>query len=88
MADQHPEDFARITGTDSGLTSLVAVFSYSRFLSEAVLREPSWMDEILNSGDLDRAISAEEYEQRLDGVLSEVEEVPSPVTLAVFRRKQ
>ncbi|MEN6537743.1 MAG: glutamine-synthetase adenylyltransferase [Bryobacteraceae bacterium] len=88
MADQHPDDFARITGTDSGLTSLVAVFSYSRFLSEAVLREPSWMDEILKSGDLDRAIPAEEYERRLDGLLGDAEDVPSPVTLAIFRRKQ
>src|SRR5512146_2017262 len=49
--------FARITASDAGLTSLTAVFSYSRFLSEAILREPSWIEDSIGARDMDRTLS-------------------------------
>ncbi len=88
MAVQHPDDFARITASDAGLTSLTAAFSYSRFLSEAILREPSWIEDTIGAEDMERTLSAEEYETRLEHALGGDSGVPSPLTLAVFRRKQ
>ena len=40
---------------------LITTFSYSHFLSEAILRHPEWLLQLTASGDLHRVLSAEEY---------------------------
>jgi glutamine synthetase adenylyltransferase len=41
------------------------VFSYSRFLSDAVLRRPERILQVANSGSFYRVLTVEEYEERL-----------------------
>jgi glutamate-ammonia-ligase adenylyltransferase len=67
--------------------TLVAVFSYSRFLSEAVLVHPDWLEDLIASGELDRHLSGEDYQERLETAL-EGAGVPLPLELAAFRRRQ
>ena len=79
--------FDGITISAQGLRYLAAVFSYSRFLSEAVLRRPEWIEELLGDETMHRVLTAEEYERRLEDFLGECG-VPAAVSLAVFRRQQ
>ena len=57
---EQPEAFHRLAESNTALQVLVAVFSYSRFLSEAVLVHPEWVDELVGSGDLYRVLTVEE----------------------------
>ena len=57
----------------AGLPFLITVFSYSHFLSEAVLKSPEWLEELIKSDDMDRVLSAEEYRERLEKQLDERE---------------
>ncbi len=95
LQEERPEAFDRLTASVAGLPFLVSVFSYSRFLSESVLRSPEWIERLIRSDDMDRVLTVEEYEQRLEGMLEsenfldpEASGIPSPLTLAVFRRHQ
>jgi len=86
---EQPAAFSRLTGEAAGLQTLVAVFSHSRFLSEAILNHPEWADQLLGAGDLERVRSAEEFEERLEAFLRGQERgLPLPLTLARFRRQQ
>ncbi len=81
--------FQRITETASGLQLLVAVFSHSRFLSEAVLTRPEWIQELAEGTMLERFLLAEDFEAMLEKELAaEGTGLPSPLTLALFRRRQ
>ncbi len=81
--------FERIAETSTGLQLLIAVFSYSRFLSEAVLLHPEWIEELMESGALDPLMSVEELSERLDrAAAADGPGAPSPHTLALFRRRQ
>lgn len=79
-----PEFFERIVASGPALRYLITTFSYSRFLSEAVLRHPDWLIELTAAGDLDRARSAEE----LRTLLASEPDLLSPLCLARFRRRQ
>ena len=79
----------------AGLTFLFTVFSYSRFLSEAVLRNPEWLEELVRSADMDRVLSPEEYQLRLEADLDAeifldpaAAGSPSAQSLSSFRRRQ
>jgi glutamate-ammonia-ligase adenylyltransferase len=86
---EQPAAFSRLTGAPAGLPMLVAVFSHSRFLSEAILNHPEWMDQLLAAGDLERLRSAEEFEERLEAFLAgPAPGLPLALRLAVFRRQQ
>src|SRR5207244_1823710 len=63
------------------------IFSYSKFLSEAVLRYPEWLLQLTTSGDLHRVLSVEEYGQRLAAFVGSAG-VPDVLELARFRRQQ
>ncbi len=81
--------FDRLADSSSGLQLLIAVFSYSAFLSEAVLTHPEWLEDLSGTGELDRLLSADELVSRLErAVDSEGGGVPAPNTLALFRRRQ
>lgn len=83
---ENPNAFLRIAGQISTLRYLVAVFSLSAFLSEAVLKNPHWLEQLAKSGDMHRVLMAEEYEERLAELVGD--QVPSAIELANFRREQ
>ena len=62
------------------LRAAITIFGYSSFLSEAVLRRPERLVEIVQAADLHRVLSAEEYRARLDGTAA--------LGLARFRRRE
>ena len=83
-----PESYERLSATASGLQYLIAVFSYSRFLSEAVLQNPDWLESLVNSPELERVLSADDYKLRLESCLGQEDGIPPARLLAVFRRRQ
>ena len=86
---EQPAAFARLTQSATASQVLVALFSCSRFLSEATLVNPDAIEELVESGALYRPMSVEEYRERLEAGLSrEGEVVPSALALARFRRRQ
>jgi glutamate-ammonia-ligase adenylyltransferase len=84
---QHqPDAFARLMQTPSVLKYWITVASFSRFLSEEILQNPEWLEEI--SG-MSRALTAGEFKKRLGRFLkSESGEKPLSLSLALFRRQQ
>src|SRR5437773_8513236 len=89
IAQEEPEAFTRLSGSDAALQILVAVFSHSRFLSQEILQHPEWVDALVAAPDLYRVLSAEEYCRRLEEFLgADSKETPSAPDLAVFRRRE
>jgi [glutamine synthetase] adenylyltransferase / [glutamine synthetase]-adenylyl-L-tyrosine phosphorylase len=84
--NRQPAEFLRLTASKSGLQSLLTVFSYSRFLSEELFERPAWLDPLLNSNDLYRALITEEFIERFESSIPPG--IPSPLALAAFRRQQ
>src|SRR6185369_98112 len=62
---ESPAAFDRISSSPAGLQYLIATFSYSRFLADEVLRNPEAVLQLAGSGSLYRALSPEEYGDRL-----------------------
>ncbi len=86
---EKPGAFRRLTASPTGLQMLLAVFSYSRFLSEAILVHPEWIEELLAEADLPRMLSADEFKERLATALAAgTRKAGLPMALAVFRRRQ
>ncbi len=84
-----PAAFNRIVSSPAVLRCLITTFSYSRFLSEAVLQHPEWLLQAADPGDLHRMLSAEEFAERLlQFRAAEGPGLPVPVLLARFRRRQ
>jgi len=86
LREQHPAAFDRLTRSALGLRHLVAVFTYSTFLSEEILEHPEWAEQLLDPVDLQRVATAEDLRARLETLLPPG--VPTPVDLAKFRRRQ
>ena len=59
-----PSAFDRISSSTAALRYLITTFSYSRFLSEAVLRRPEWLLQAATIG-LHRPLAAEEFAELL-----------------------
>lgn len=83
-----PAEFQQILYAPFGMQALVAIFSASRFLAAEVEQHPDWLLELLASGSLHRTWIREEFDAALEAWLAGTEEVPPPVQLAAFRRKQ
>src|SRR6185312_15530753 len=75
-----------ITGNTIALRYAMHVFSWSRFLSESIVKHPEWLMEIAEARDLHRGFLAEDYEEALERALGGA--APRPVDLAMFRRRQ
>ena len=89
LRQESPPAFDRIASSPAALRCAVNVFSYSRFLSDAVLKNPERILQVANSGSFYRVLSVEEYEERLfDFLGNERRGMPSAVDLARFRRRQ
>ncbi len=86
LARERPDAFARLARLPGALSVLVAVFSVSQFLSDAVVKHPEWVEELIGSGDLDRLLAFDDYRTRLERELEPG--VPAPEVLARFRRRQ
>src|SRR3989442_345262 len=82
---ESPAAFERIASSPAALRYSIIAFSYSRFLGEAILHYPGWPLQIATSGDLHRVLSAEEIADKLREFLGA--ELPSPLSLARFRRR-
>ena len=81
LRQDSPAVFERIASSPAALRSAVTLFSYSRFLSEAVLKNPERILQVANSGSFYRVLTVEEYRERLV-------DFPPAVDLARFRREQ
>src|SRR5438445_3414190 len=53
---ENPAGFDRIANSPAALGYLITLFSYSRFLSEALVRHPEWLLQLAVSGDLHRVL--------------------------------
>src|ERR1039458_8153261 len=53
------QPFNRIASSPAALRCLITTFSYSRFLSEAVLQHPEWLLQAADPGDLHRYLGIE-----------------------------
>src|SRR5579862_1339890 len=51
LREENPAAFNRISSSPASLRGLITTFSYSRFLSEAVLRRPEWLLQVAGAGD-------------------------------------
>jgi [glutamine synthetase] adenylyltransferase / [glutamine synthetase]-adenylyl-L-tyrosine phosphorylase len=86
---EQPAAFDRLVETGTGLQLLIAVPSYSRFLAEAVLLHPDWLDDLMPAGALDSLLPAEYLAEHLERMVAEEGGgIPSPHALALFRRRQ
>ena len=81
-----PEAAQAIAANLIALRYALTIFSWSRFLSESVIRHPQWLLDISTAHDLHRGFLAEDYEEALQRSLGGV--TPAPVDLALFRRRQ
>ena len=78
--------FERLALSNTHLQYLIAVFSHSHFLSEEVLQNPQWIEQL---SEMDAALSAIDFRQRLEDFLAhQPEETPVALRLALFRRQQ
>src|SRR5205085_4956465 len=76
-----------ITRDIKALRYALTVFSYSSFLSSALIRYPEWILEVARKDDLHRGMLREEYEEALQDALPK-DGPPKAVDFALFRRRQ
>ena len=81
-----PEAARAIAANLIALRYTLTIFSWSRFLSESVIRHPEWLLDIATAHDLHRGFLAEDYQEALQKALGGA--TPRPVDLAMFRRRQ
>ncbi len=62
LKQHHREALERLTQSPSGLQHFVTVTSFSRFLSEEILQNPQWLEEV---SAMNRVLTASEYKKRL-----------------------
>src|SRR5689334_7650632 len=89
LHQESPAAFGRIVSSTSALKLLITTFSYSHFLSDALLRRPEFVLQLNASGTLHRMLTSEELEDDLLQFLgNDYAAVPSALMLARFRRRQ
>jgi glutamate-ammonia-ligase adenylyltransferase len=81
-----PDAAQSIANNLIALRYALTVFSWSRFLSESVIRHPQWLLDISTAHDLHRGFLAEDYEEALERSLGGA--TPRAVDLVLFRRRQ
>ncbi|MBS1854668.1 MAG: glutamine-synthetase adenylyltransferase [Acidobacteria bacterium] len=81
---EDPAAWERIVTSPTALRGAVAVFAYSRFLADAVVREPERLLKVVNSGNFYRAFTVENYRERL---LRALGEEAGATDFARFRRR-
>jgi glutamate-ammonia-ligase adenylyltransferase len=87
LMDEAPVAAEQIMQDHTALRYALTIFSYSRFLADAVIRYPGWVTELAAAHDLHRGFLEEQYEDLLRAALP-ANGLPRPVDLALFRRRQ
>ena len=86
LKQKRPDAFQTLASSHSSLKYLIAVTSHSRFLSDEILQNPEWIEQV---ADLNRVLTAAEYKKRLGKFLKlRPAETPNALSLALFRRQQ
>jgi len=86
LKQHHQEALERLAHSPSGLQHFVTAASFSRFLSEEILQNPQWLEDVPA---MDRLLTAREYKKRLREFLKDpAQERPLGLSLALFRRQQ
>ena len=85
LKHEFPSAYARIVANPAALRIAVHLFSYSAFLSDAMLREPERILQLSTSKSFDRVLTVEEYRDKLYTFLGSG--VPEAVDFARFRRR-
>src|SRR5277367_1006699 len=62
LKQKQPDAFQRLVQTPAVMKYLIAVASFSRFLSEEILQNPQWLEEVTG---MSRVLTAGEYKKRL-----------------------
>ncbi|HJZ99169.1 MAG TPA: hypothetical protein VKE70_21815 [Candidatus Solibacter sp.] len=86
LRSEAPTQFERIVISPAALRGAVTLFSYSRFLSDSVLQDPSCIVRVANSRSFQRVLTVEDYRERLAEFLGAG--VPTALDFARFRRRQ
>ena len=86
LLERQPASFERLTRSSDGLGCLIAIFTYSHFLSEEILEHPEWAEHLMEAEDLHRVLTPEDLRARLEAVLGPG--MPGPIELARFRRRE
>src|SRR5260370_29940183 len=85
LKQQKPDAFQGLVQSPPALRQLIAVFSHSRFLSDEILQNPQWIEQL---GDVNRALTPEEYKKRLNEFLGrQPTGTAMALSLALFRRQ-
>ena len=90
LRERQPQAFQRIVQSRTALHFLITAFAYSRFLSEELLQNPQWVEELQARDDLHRVCRVDEYVERLRSVLAARhwdQASPDALSLALFRRE-
>lgn len=82
-----PDHYGKLLASAPGIQHLIAVFSYSRFLSDALLQFPDWVTILADTGDLFRVRSAGDFRRHLEEFLPD-QGAPPARLLALFRRRE
>ena len=86
LKQQQPEAIDRLAHSPSGLQHFVTVTSFSRFLSEEILQNPQWLEEV---SAMNGVLTAGEYKKRLGRFLKgQPARQPLALSMALFRRQQ
>ncbi|MGH9584019.1 MAG: glutamine-synthetase adenylyltransferase, partial [Bryobacteraceae bacterium] len=82
---RHPALLKELARDDERSLWLVTVFSFSRFLSEELLRHPEWLSGV---ADVHRPITADDYKRRLSEFPVTGGASATAFDLALFRRRE
>jgi len=89
FASSNPPEFQRLMATPGLISSFVTVFAQSKFLSEEILLNSSWIEHAVTDRDFHRMLFPEEMELRLEEFLLQLGTgVPNALHVARFRRQQ
>src|SRR5262245_52375976 len=84
LQQEAPAGYDRILNSPAALRCALNLFSYSRFLSESVVRDPERLLSVANSGTFYRSLSVDDYRERLVNFVRGRHEA---IDFARFRRR-
>jgi glutamate-ammonia-ligase adenylyltransferase len=87
LREFQPDAFYRIVASRTALQFLLTAFAHSHFLSEELLQNPFWVEDLAAGDDLHRVCRVDEYRERLGKALESRGGHPDAVSLAAFRRE-
>ncbi len=89
IRERQPEAFRRIAESRTALLYVITAFAHSRFLSEELLQNPQWIEDLVARDDMQLVLRTDEYTSRLRTALWAVGEqsARAALALALFRRE-